>query len=226
MDQIKTFVINIESRSDRMIKIREDLEKIGLKFERFNAIHDTKYGRIGLLKTIEKLLQHCIDSDIKEAFILEDDTKFIVPNPIEMFDECRSQLPVDYDLFYLGCNLHQDSIEKYSPNLIKLTKAWACHAILYSETGIVKVLSAVRSELSKIANDPERKEAKNVLPLDTTIIRFVQNDGKCYGSFPMLCTQYPGISSIENRHVDYAKFLEDKFAKKTKHLNGQSDTEG
>jgi hypothetical protein len=199
-------VISLEERfTDRIIPLIEHLEGFGFDYTVFKA---TKLddGKLGLIVTVADLFrQLLLDESWDYKFIAEDDMRFIVDNPKEIIEKCLEQLPGDFDILYLGCNLWQSIIHKYSSNLIKVEDVFALHSCIYSRTGMQKVLDAIHSMVT-------------IIPLDVLIKEKILPSGKCFCSLPMLTKQISGYSNIENKIVDYDRILQNRFNERTKHL--------
>ncbi len=204
MQPNKIFCISLPEREDRRIHIENELTKHGLEFRFWRAIKMDN-GVQGLLETMKGLLNHAITIGYENVLICEDDCKFIVDNPKVIIDKCMKQLPPDFDLCYLGVNLWQEEVKLYRKNLIKLTDAYATHCILYSRKGMSKLLFALT-------------ENENNTPLDILIKEKIMPDEKCFCSFPFIASQVNSYSDIQNKNQEYAKFLEQRFIEKTKHL--------
>ena len=199
----KTFIISLPGRLDRLIPLIDYLKSIGFDYSVVSAIKNSD-GRKGLILTIEKLFGDILKEDGDIFLILEDDCKFLT-NPIDTIEKCFEQLSDDFDMLFLGCNLWQNKVEKYSENLILLQDAYALHSVIYSRNGMAKILGAIH-------------EMKDVVPLDVLIKEKVMVENKCFCSIPMITTQIDSYSDIEKRNTKYSKFLEERFAEKTKHL--------
>lgn len=199
---IRTFVINLPERTDRKKSVAKEMDRVKLGYRFWRAITHPSGGVIGLIETMKYLLEHCIANDYDKVLILEDDVRFLETRIF--VDKCISQLPDDFDLMYLGCNLAQNKVELFSPNLIRVDSAYATHAILYSNSGVKKVY-----EFLKRGSDS---------PLDVQIVHGVQVDGNCYACYPMAVTQVDSYSDIEKRNIQYRQLLEDRFDQKTQHL--------
>ena len=69
-----TFYINLEHRTYRLEHVKNELKKIGVEGERFNAIK-TKSGAIGCTLSHIKCLEIAKERKYEEVFICEDDIK-------------------------------------------------------------------------------------------------------------------------------------------------------
>lgn len=204
MNISKTFIISLPHRlTDRLIPLIDYLKSIGLDYFVHGAIKDND-GRKGLVETIKQLFNESINQKLEIIMVLEDDCSFI-ENPKNIIDRCLGQLPQDFDMCSLGCNLWQSHVYKYSENLIQLSDAYATHAVIYSKSGMDKILKAINE------NNP-------FLPLDVLIKERIMLDGKCFCSLPMAATQIISYSDIENKITNWGKVLQERFKEKTAHL--------
>ena len=71
------FYINLDHRSDRKKDVEEQLNQVGLKGTRFNAIK-MKDGRVGCTLSHIKCLEMAIKENFDHIFICEDDITFTV----------------------------------------------------------------------------------------------------------------------------------------------------
>ena len=69
------FVINLESRLDRLVHVEAEFRKIDLKCNRFNAIK-MKNGAVGCTLSHIKCLELAIQNNYDQVFICEDDITF------------------------------------------------------------------------------------------------------------------------------------------------------
>ena len=95
------YVINLDRRTDRMEKLDPQLNKLGIKYERFPAVDGNALNISPIIAgtmSHQYLLSRC---ENKRVLVLEDDAQF-VDDFNEKFDEYMQHLPEDYDIFYLG----------------------------------------------------------------------------------------------------------------------------
>lgn len=98
------YVINLDRRTDRMEKLDPQLNKLGIKYERFSAVDGNALNISPIIAgtmSHQYLLSRC---ENKRVLVLEDDAQF-VDDFNEKFDEYMQHLPQDYDIFYLGALL-------------------------------------------------------------------------------------------------------------------------
>jgi hypothetical protein len=180
-------VIGLERRKDRLESVSEEMKKIGFEWEFFpskevsedNFMREASFNFMDVLKNA--------DDDI---LVCESDVTFL-HQAREIFNRTFSQLPEDWDLLYLGGNIHE-SAERVSENLFRIRKGVHCnHAILYSKKGKEIFL-------------------KNYNPLTDEIIQidhwlYMKGQGlmNCYICSPMIAYQIPGYSDSSNKLIDY-----------------------
>jgi GR25 family glycosyltransferase involved in LPS biosynthesis len=71
------FLINLENRTDRLKHAIEEFDKIGLNFERFNAIK-SKNGALGCTMSHIEVLKFATEQKLEFCMICEDDIEFYI----------------------------------------------------------------------------------------------------------------------------------------------------
>lgn len=203
----KVYVINLDSRPDRLAIADCFLKEQGIKYERFPAIKDDN-GIKGLILTMIKLFRHCMDAGYKNVLVLEDDVQFLVPNVNAFLNEVLPQLPTDYLTFHLGLNL-LTTPTRISQNILRVNQSYSTHAIAYSREAMVIVL-----------NELQQKE---LLPYDIYMRDNIQIHGRSYCTMPMIATQRPDYSDIEKRDIDWAGLMSMTFNMHTKKLQSMNE---
>lgn len=202
----KTFIISLRDRyEDRLVPLINHLQELDFKDYYIYAATKNEIGALGLLETMYSLLSECLTAGLNNVLICEDDLVFIKPHPNEIIEKCLEQLPDNYDCLFLGCNLWQTIVYKYSPNLIQLYDSYATQSVLYSKSAMIKIVKAI-------------EEMKGIVPLDILIKEKIMPDGNTYCAFPNLTSQINSYSDIERKYIDYSKILEERFEERTKHL--------
>lgn len=202
----KTVIISLpERKEDRLIPLQAHIKEFNwLNYEVYEAVKLSD-GKLGLIVSVADILSKLLeDKEISCVLVCEDDFRFL-QEPNEIVEKCLGQLPSNFDLCYLGCNLWQTHIHKYSQNLIQVDDVYALQSVIYSRSGMEKVLRAIRG-------------MDKTIPLDVLIKEKVLCDGNCYCSFPILTTQIKGKSDIEGKIKDWSRVLQDRFYERTKHL--------
>lgn len=198
-DNIKIVCLNLPFREDRLLQFVEQAEKLGIPFLRVESIYDSEQGARGLRDTITRLFNQEIVNGTKHLLVYEDDA-MCVESP-EVFNQTMekvvNQLPPDYHMVFLGCQITGRIKSFYSENIFPVVHAYSTHAVLYSLAGMAAVLA---SDLQ--------------YPIDNHLVQTVQLEGKCYAVHPLLFSQVPGHSDIGKNFIDWSPFIIDRHQQK------------
>ena len=196
----KVFVISIDKEE---LAIADCLLKDqGIEYEALEGIVDSN-GIKGLVLSMRKLFQHCLDKGYENVLVLEDDAEWLVPNVNNFTAETLPQLPKDYHCFYLGLNL-LTAPKRISQNILRVDSAYSSHAIGYSRKGIELIMPYLMRD--------------EIVPYDIILMKEIQPQGLCYATIPMLCTQRVRFSRIENKVTDWKSLMTMTFNMHTKNL--------
>jgi hypothetical protein len=125
-----------------------------------------------------------------DLLVCETDVTFLYQSRY-VFDNAYAQLPDDWDLLYLGGNIHEPA-ERYSLNLFKVNRGVHCnHAILYSEKGRNKIFETYNWLTDEIT------------PFDQWLYHVGQRILNCYVCSPMIAFQRASWSDAGKCFVDY-----------------------
>lgn len=194
----KIFVINLPERTDRLLEVAEELYKWEIPYELVNAIkHES--GAEGLRMTVEKIFREAIANEWESVLIFEDDAMFVdsCGNPNDTMNEAVKQLPLNWDILYLGAQCTTGFKLRKSANLLLVENAFATHAWAISLHGMKEILMA-------------GLEA----PIDNCIVAKIQSHGTTYITYPLLATQRPGMSDIGNTYINWQPFIENRYYQK------------
>ena len=193
--------INLDSRIDRWSECQQEFDKLGIKdrVNRFSAIQ-MKDSRAACSLSHLTLIKMAQQKKLKNILILEDDVSFI-DDTIITLEKCFQQINYNWNVFYLGANLHQH-LKKISDNVFQLKRAYAAHAIVYNKN-IYDVIIKNYEWKSEI------KELPDMFDVWMTCIQDMYNVVICN---PMICIQRPSYSDLEKKETDYI-FIEKKSKK-------------
>lgn len=194
----KIYVINLAKREDRLLQITEDFEKYSIPFLRVEAIYHPQ-GAEGLKETMLLIFNEAIERGYKNILIFEDDCLMVVDETTFnlTMDKVVVQLPEDYQICLLGCQLTHRISHFHSENLIPVLSAFSTHASAYSIAGIRAIMASGLQA-----------------PIDNHIVAVIQPLGKTYCTFPLLCSQYEGFSDIGQNVHSWRPFIEARFEQK------------
>jgi len=180
----KVVVINLDKRVDRLEKITEQLNDLGITFERFSAIDGT--GKNPMLANRDSHVEVWKQNLGKKVLILEDDAYF-VEGFQERFDEVIESLPEDWDVFYLGA-----LIDKKTGKVIKVNNDWYRQII---STG---------TQAYCLHPDMMQYFTDRIEIYDGYVdvgLRILAEDTNAYITQPNLVTQYAGYSDLRLKEV-------------------------
>lgn len=149
-----------------------------IPYVRYDAI-ENENGELGLLKTMKQLFNECYENNYSQVLVFEDDATIIVNEFNDIMQDAIKQLPTDFLCLYLGCNLLVPPV-KLSKNILQIRAAYSSHSILYSKKGIDLILSLWKENQ----------------PYDNFLMTEIQPYGNCFCTYPILCSQRIGESSI------------------------------
>lgn len=188
-------VLNLAHREDRLLHFAEQAEKYELPYRRIEAIKDNQ-GAKGLRDTMVKLFTEEINKGTKHLLVFEDDAEFVVPPPIfhDTINILFRQLPDNYWMCFLGCQITGKINDFYSSNIIKASKMFSTHSVIYSLQGMKEIMARSFS-----------------YPIDNFYVEQIENYGNSYCSYPLLCSQKPDISDICGQFIDWTPFIQARY---------------
>ncbi len=202
----KTFLINLPERRDRYWISTWELTRYNIPYEVIRATKNQD-GREGLYQTMRQMFERSVQAGYKRILVFEDDVR-LVTDPGPVMEKVIPQLPDNWDLLYLGCNLATRPTKFYSPNLLPVTRALSTHAVGYSRACMERILSLPK-----------------LLPIDNLFCQTIQAAGKSFCVCPFLVSQYAGYSDIEKRDTDWSNVLDKRFAEQVSPLIQQCNYE-
>ena len=201
MDTIeKVIYINLEHRTDRKEQVESELLKVFPleKIVRFNAIKH-KIGAIGCSMSHIGCIEMAIQNNWKNVLIVEDDLQW------KDFDNgcyiLSNLVKAKYDVIMLG-----GYSVSYDRSTYKLKRCTTTLAYLVQTHYYSKLLDNYKTGLSflKATNDYSK------YALDRYNYS-LQEKHNWYIIIPQMCIQRPSFSDIENKNVDYTRYLNIKW---------------
>jgi len=188
----KVYCINLDRRTDRWGECKEEFNKHNLNVYRVSAIDGSPLGLTGneaLIKTNIQILEDAKENNLSSVLILEDDVMFT--SELDKIDEYMKALPPDWDVVYFGGN-HNTHVGGNPPTVIN-DKVYRLHSTYTTHC------VGVKSHMFDVLLDSLRKGKS---PIDVEYVK-LQAKYKFYCFYPVIATQRPSFSDIENRFVDY-----------------------
>ena len=205
----KAYVINLDSRPDRLERISKRLRHIPIEFERFPAIRPTSLdgftnlGYHGATLSHLALWKHIQISGVPNALIFEDDAIFRDDLNKQM-ERVVEQLPrIEWDILYLGLRLISGSTH-VSPNLCSFRKGCHLHAYAINSRSVGVLVKLIDNALQ---SSKRRRVVDLVLSAAQSITKVHTN--------PLLAVQSISPSdtggAVSRLHEYFSKFPEDDF---------------
>ena len=199
-----TFYINLEHRTDRLEHVQNELKKIGIKGERFNAIK-TKSGAVGCTLSHIKCLELAKERNYEEVFICEDDITFTNPKLLlENLQKFCDNEDIMWDVLIIGGN----NVPPYKQYYHYCARVFNCQ----TTTGyIVKqdfydtMIKNFKEGLLNLMKNPENKREYAI----DIYWKKLQMENFWYMITPPTVTQYTNYSDIEGRETHYDNLLLD-----------------
>lgn len=214
----EVFILNIPERKDRLRQMQQQLAPLNIGYRIIPAIKNEN-GAKGLMQTLKYLFDVITETKLNNTLVFEDDA-LLCDDFVNVLNEYMKVLPDDFDMFHLGVNLLLPP-EKVNDKILRITGAYAAHAVVYSKRGIEKILSFLDEESN--------------LAYDQQLYNNIQKEGHCYCSNPILVKQRPSVSDIfkynpevhrgiekyynvKENTIDWQVLMDERFLMMTKNL--------
>lgn len=210
--------INLEHRIDRKEHVEKELDSIGIKAKRFNAIQ-MENGAIGCSMSHLKILQDAKNNQLDHVLIVEDDITFL---DSELF---KSQINRFFELhgnkwdviLFAGNNI--PPYEKIDDTCVKVSHCQTTTGYLVNGHYINILAQNIKMGLTHLLNKPNEK---NKFAID----RFwfiLQGASNWFLITPLIVVQREDYSDIEQKVTNYQEMMQDldkvKIFEKLKQLN-------
>jgi GR25 family glycosyltransferase involved in LPS biosynthesis len=218
----RIYCINLGHRKDRWTSCLQQFENLGIADKVIR--HEPKPCLLGSLSRKANaqascalahytLMTEALKSGCANTLILEDD--FLFHRGAEWTNKKLlqgwSELPKDWDLFYLGAyfvhGYHYLPALHFSKNLVRVKTGLCNHAVAYSRQGLNKILQELKLESeADLLNFSNEFEA-----IDWYMVRWFQTRGQCFAPNELACIQNPGQSDIEGQFWDYSSMFASSY---------------
>lgn len=205
LDDIKhAFYINLEYRTDRKEHVENQLNKIGIKATRFNAIKMTN-GAIGCSMSHLKILEDAKKNKLEHILIVEDDITFLDPDTfktqINKFFELHGN---NWDVILLAGN-NMPPYEKIDDTCVKVSRCQTTTGYLVNGHYINVLASNIKMGLTNLLIKPNEA---NKYAIDKFWF-VLQNNSNWYLITPLTIVQREDYSDIEKKVINYTKIMQD-----------------
>jgi GR25 family glycosyltransferase involved in LPS biosynthesis len=197
------FYINLLERVDRKVDVEQELSKIGICAERFNAIKMDN-GAIGCSMSHLKCLQIAYENKYEHVFICEDDITFLQP---ELFKTKLNQFLEkhdNWDVVLLAGNV----VPPFKPVddcCIQVKKCQTTTGYIVNGHYIKTLIDNIKMGLTHLIKNTE----KHILFAIDKFWFHLQEKDQWYLIIPLTVIQKPGYSDIEKRITNYSNIMTD-----------------
>jgi glycosyl transferase family 25 len=202
-DITNAFYINLEHRTDRKDHVEKQLNNIGIKPTRFNAIK-MKNGAIGCSMSHLKILQDAQKNKLDHVLIVEDDITFLDPELFKTQINKFFELHDKWDVILLAGN-NMPPYEKIDETCVKVSRCQTTTGYLVNGNYINVLVSNIKMGLTHLINKPTET-------INYAIDKFwfiLQGSGNWYLITPLTVVQREDYSDIEHRVINYQGLMQD-----------------
>lgn len=202
MNTIKhAFYINLESRPDRKQHIEQELLKVGIKAQRFNAIR-LPNGAIGCSMSHLKCIETAKQNNWDHVCIVEDDIQFLKPRVF--VQQCKLALSKKHDVILLAGNNVPPYI-RIDDSCVKVSRCQTTTGYIVKQHYYDKLIANIKEGIGKLLREPE----KHVLyAIDKHWFQLQEIDTWLLVT-PLTVTQREDYSDIEKRPTNYTRAMID-----------------
>jgi len=199
-----TLYINLAHRTDRLAEVVAELEKMGIRGTRFNAIKTTN-GAIGCSLSHLKCLEEAATNDWSYVFICEDDIVFLNPELVRtnvgLFCE---KMGDNWDVLILGGNAvpPYEPIGNYS---VRVANCQTTTGYIVNRRFYKPLIDNIREGIALFMRNPHDKRQYAI----DIYWKRIQATHQWYMIVPPTVIQREGFSDVESRHTNYAGLMLD-----------------
>jgi hypothetical protein len=178
-------VIGLEARKDRWTRCKEILQGAGVsQVTHYTTTQDFSDTHRHYMKDFLQMLR--VRGFGKHLVFFEDDFE-LMPEWEQVLQKAWRDLPEDFDMLYLGCNLTRPP-QIITENLVRVKGAYLMHATILSKKFIEYLLKTYDYNRIWIIDEWYRQIAP---------------ERKFYMTYPMVSYQRPDYSDFLGQYVDY-----------------------
>jgi len=212
------FYINLESRPDRKQYVEEELKKIDIQAERFNAIKLTN-GALGCSISHLKCLEMAKANKWSHLLVVEDDIKFLDPYLFKTQINKFLSTHNSWDVVLIGGN-NIPPYEKIDDTCIKVSSCQTTTGYLVNGHYFDTLIENFRDGIRLLIQNPSQPI---LYAIDKYWFRLQKSDN-WFLIIPLTVTQREDYSDIEKRPTNYTRVMTDLdkewlFKKRPMHNN-------
>jgi hypothetical protein len=183
-------VIGLEAREDRWHRCQDILQEFGVgQVTHYTTKQNFNDPHRNYMKDFLQMLR--VRGIGKHLVFFEDDFEF-TDGWEDILKKAWDDLPEDYDMLYLGCNLTRPPL-KITDNLMRVRGAWLMHATILSRKFIEYIL---------------KYYDRNRIWIIDEWYRQIAPEKNFYCTYPMISYQRKDFSDMLGEYVDYKTIQE------------------
>jgi len=201
------YLINLDSRPDRLFNASKECSKVGIEFKRVSAVDGKKAGlkvnpyqendymwwnegAAGLAMTTISIIEDAIKKKYRRILILEDDIEFRNDSN-EIFNRNISNIPNDWQMILFGAQ-HIGNIERLSNEVYRVDFSYCCHCYAIN----CNVFEYYLWCLKRMEKQIDLITCEDIQPLRKT-----------YAIYPDMAYQKKDMSNIQGVMVDHSVLM-------------------
>ena len=200
------YYINLKERTDRKKLVENELDELGWKYQRFNAIK-TKNGRVGCSMSHLKLIQMAREKNLDYIVVVEDDIQFMRKTWYN--DKIKDILEKEFDVFLLAGNLRLPIFRTNDENIGKISKSFTTTGYIVKKHYYDTLINNIKQGIQLLLKNPDGEFNSNAI--DCYWMKLQERDNWKI-IMPRTITQRPIYSDIEQRYTDYNHLMLDDIS--------------
>jgi len=198
------FYINLDTRPDRKTHVEKQLETIGIKGERFNAIK-LKNGALGCSMSHLKCLERAKQNNWDHVVIVEDDILFTKPNLFKKQLSFFLKNHDNFDVILLAGNNASRNYIKVDHSCVKVHNCQTTTEYLVKSHYYDTLIQNYKDGIQKLLKEPENHK---LYAIDKYWFQLQEKDN-WYLIMPLSVVQREDYSDIEKRTTNYKDIMLD-----------------
>ena len=199
-----THFINLEHRLDRLIHVKQELAKINVVGNRFNAIKLAN-GAVGCSMSHLKCLEQAKQNGSPYVFVCEDDIQFLDPELfLKNLGLFCGLINTDWDVLIISGNVCPP-FQPVGDFCVKLTNCQTTTGYIVQQHYYDTLIANYREGITKLLADPANKREYAI----DIYWKHLQFRDRWYMIVPPTVVQIEGFSDVEGRETNYKHLMTD-----------------
>jgi glycosyl transferase family 25 len=197
------YYINLEKRTDRKAHVETELDKIGIKSQRFNAIElPNGNGALGCSMSHLKCIESAKKNNWDHVLVVEDDITFLDSNLFTKQLNKFLKINKVWDVILFAGNVYKPYIQ-YGDYCVKVFRSQTATGYIVKNTYYDKLIQNYKEGINNLIKEPSKA---NQHAIDKHWFRLQEKDS-WFLITPLSVVQKDDYSDIEKRNVDYKSLM-------------------